>query len=682
MGLDKFNRIQMNSSFYVLFVSVAEGDETIIIQLDTPTGGGEIISGVGSSVTVQIDANDNGGGIISFPLDSLASVVEEHRANPIRVIRKVGSAGQALVTWVLTGESAAEEFSKTSGTALFEDGLSYTYIYLVPVNDTVPETPQVYTLNITSVQSVDIAQTGGAILDPDTSLLSAVVTLAESDMPHGVVELASSQTEYPQGEGDPSTILVARKFGTIGSLRLYYQSEVGNLTSLNPTVGPGQRALASESDITAGIQSLLIPEGVTSLLLPVAVVDDNVPEFGEVFVVRLVSVELLDPPPYDPAALKPPTLGDNTAAEIYIPQNDGPQGILQFSFGNLYVKEDAGRFSVSIERVRGSYGPASCRVELTGVPSNLPIATRDLDYLFQSAAFSWADGELGSRSVEIEIIEDDLAESREALHIGVSEESPSGVLRGENATLTIVILGSDLGRGIFSIDPSFPEVSIVREGTTLLIPVLRSFSLLGEVLLQYRVLPSVLPADLSPAVGQAVFQDGQASGNIVLDIVADGIAELVEQFSVEILPPVSPEGTLLGDRTSVEVHVSVSDYPYGRFQVYLLQASGQMDYVKALVEEDAGLLSLVVERVNVNGAVSVDWELLPSSATSNAMGDAYTLSTTQLLSSGSTDWLSFYVETFQYAISVDGDYSTLYRWVGIYEAIQTLYVQEVCSVCI
>ena len=79
-----------------------------------------------------------------------------------------------------------------------------------------------------------------------------------------------------------------------------------------------------------------------------------------------------------------------------------------------------------------------------------------------------------------------------------------------------------------------------------LIPVPRSYSTLGEVMLQYRVLPSVLPTDLSPAVGQVVFQDGQSTGNIVLDIVSDGIADLVEQFTVEIISPISPEGTLLG----------------------------------------------------------------------------------------------------------------------------------------
>ena len=59
-------------------------------------GGGEIITEVGSSVTVQIDANDNGGGIISFPIDSLTSVIQENM-----------------------------------NTALFEDGLAYTYLYLL-----------------------------------------------------------------------------------------------------------------------------------------------------------------------------------------------------------------------------------------------------------------------------------------------------------------------------------------------------------------------------------------------------------------------------------------------------------------------------------------------------------------------------------------------------------------------
>ncbi|KAI6651565.1 hypothetical protein LOD99_5173 [Oopsacas minuta] len=668
-------------SFFIEEDNIAEGDETIIIQLDEPTGGAEIIKGIGSSVTVQIDANDNGGGIISFAIESLNSVVEEDRSNPIQIIRKVGSAGQALVTWVLTGYRVEEEFTNTSGTALFEDGLAYTFIYLLPRDDALPETPQVYILNITGVTSVDIAQTGGAILDPDTSLLSAVITLAESDMPHGVVELTSSQVVYTLGEGTTSTILVSRMFGVLGDLRLYYESEIGNLTSLNPVVGPEQRSLSSQSDITAGVQSLIIPDGVTSLILPLTVVDDNVPEFAEVFILKLVSVELTDPPNTDPAALKPPTLGEKNLAEIYIPQNDGPQGILQFLFGSLEVQENAGVLNVTVARVGGSFGPASCRVEITGMPNSLPLATRDIDYLFQSVSLSWSDGELGSREIEVEILEDELAESREVINIGLTEELPSGVIRGENSTLTIIILGSDLGRGVFSIDPTFPEVSLLLEGTILQIPILRTFSSLGEVMLQYRVLPTILPADLAPAVGQVLFQDGQTTGNLVLDIVADGIAELVEQFVVEILPPVSPEGTLLGNRTSVEVHVSESDNPYGRFQAYLLQPDGQISLNYGLVEEDSDLIQIVIDRKDgLNAAVSVDWELFPDTATSNYPGDQYTLSTTQRLSS-SSEWLSFFGNEAgnEYAISVDGDTSRLYSWRGIYEHTQTFNVLTATS---
>ena len=166
------------------------------------------------------------------------------------------------------------------------------------------------------------------------------------------------------------------------------------------------------------------------------------------------------------------------------------------------------------------------RIDDFNIWISLPIATRDTDYVFQSVALSWLAGELGSRNIGIEIIDDTTPESREAIYIVISEILPDGVERGINTTLTIVILGSDLGRGIFTIDPTFPEVSIVPEGTVFLIPVPRSYSTLGEVMLLYRVLPSVLPADLSPAVGQVVFQDGQSTGNIVLDIVSDGIAEL------------------------------------------------------------------------------------------------------------------------------------------------------------
>ena len=63
------------------------------------------------------------------------------------------------------------------------------------------------------------------------------------------------------------------------------------------------------------------------------------------------------------------------------------------------------------------------------------------------------------------------------------------------------------------------------------------------------------------------------------------------------------------------------------------------------------------------------------------MGDKYTLSTTQLLSSSAIDWVYFYVGADHFAISVEGDYSMLYRWIGIYEEIQTFYVHMVCTIC-
>ena len=637
-------------------------------------GGAEIIQGVGSVVTIRIDANDNGGGIISFPNESMSSVVEEGRVNFIRIIRKVGAAGQARVTWVLTGNRSEEEFASTNGSALFQDGLAYAFIELVPRNDTLAETPLIFSLAITGVRSVDIAQTGGAILDPDTSLLTAVVTLAESDMPHGVVELTSSQVVYSQQEEVASSILISRKFGTIGDLRLSYISEVGNLTALNTEFGPQQRALASESDIVSGVQYLLIPDGVASLTLALTVVDDIVPEFGEVFILRLVSIELLNPPPFEPAAIKPPTLGVNIRAEIYIPPNDAPQGYLQFFVGSLEVLESAGKFNVSVERTSGNFGPASCRIELTSFQSSLPIATRDSDYLFESKEFFWAVGELGVRTFEVEIVDDLSPESREVIPIGITQEAPAGVVRGENSTLTIIILGSDLGRGIFTIDPTFTLPPFVREGTSIQIPIQRSFSTLGEVFLQYRVLPATLPADLSPPVGQVVFQNGQTSAGLRLDVVSDGIGELVEQHTVEILPPLSPEGTMIVNRTTIQVYVSENDNPYGRFEVYLLQRNGERDFRKALVEEDDGLLQVVIERSDgLNREVTVDFQVSAASAISNSMGDQYTLSTTQQLFPAS-EWLSFVRDGEQYAISAYGSTSRLYRWIGIYDEMQTFVI--------
>ena len=97
--------------------------------------------------------------------------------------------------------------------------------------------------------------------------------------------------------------------------------------------------------------SILIGNGVTSIILPLVVIDDNIPEFGEVFILRLIRVRIVRSFLMEAAAIMSPVLGYNTIAEIYIPQNDGPQGILQFSLGSLHVEESIGTFSVPVERV-------------------------------------------------------------------------------------------------------------------------------------------------------------------------------------------------------------------------------------------------------------------------------------------------------------------------------------------
>ena len=133
-----------------------------------------------------------------------------------------------------------------------------------------------------------------------------------------------------------------------------------------------------------------------------------------------------------------------------------------------------------------------------------------------------------------------------------------------------------------------------------------------------------------------------------------------------------------GTTVQSTVEIARSDYPNGLFSVSL---AGNIHSLVIQENYTDLIIGTIYRDYGSIGTLTVDWDLSPYTATSNRMGDKYTLSTTQMLSSSAIDWVSFYVGADQYAISVEGDYSILYRWIGIYEEIQTFYVHMVCNSC-
>ena len=77
-----------------------------------------------------------------------------------------------------------------------------------------------------------------------------------------------------------------------GLVRVYYDVRVGSRQILTPTL-----ALATpDADFSpVTMATLVFPDGVSSATVTMAITDDAEPEVEEVFVVELVSVELVEP---------------------------------------------------------------------------------------------------------------------------------------------------------------------------------------------------------------------------------------------------------------------------------------------------------------------------------------------------------------------------------------------------
>lgn len=109
-----------------------------------------------------------------------------------------------------------------------------------------------------------------------------------------------------------------------GDVRVYYEEVQGNITVLQSD----QRLALSAEDFVSGRRSIVIGDGEDVGSIPVWVKDDEIPELGEVFLVNITEVELVNPSLWNNTI--PPSLGHHHVSEISLLPNDDPHGVFRF----------------------------------------------------------------------------------------------------------------------------------------------------------------------------------------------------------------------------------------------------------------------------------------------------------------------------------------------------------------
>ena len=355
-----------------------EVNESISLSLSNPGG---VALGSQSSAAINILDNDPPG---SLQFSSVTyTVIENGTTSTITVNRVGGSSGAITVDFGSVNGTAiaGSDYTATSGTLSFADGvLSQTFNVSI-IDDTNYEGNETLSLNLSNPG-------GGATL---SSPSVAVLSITENDPVPPAGSLQFSSPTYSVLENIPiASVTVNRVGGSFGSVTVNYNS-------VNESATAG-------SDYTATSGTLSFSDGVLSQTFNVSIIDDTNYEGDET-----VDVYLTNP---SAGAI----LGLPATAVLTIIDNEPvpTPGTLQFSSASYRVIENVSVITVDVSRVGGSSG--SVTVDYASADLS---AIAGSDYTAVSGVLSFADGVL-NQTFSVNILDDTVYEGDELLELSLT----------------------------------------------------------------------------------------------------------------------------------------------------------------------------------------------------------------------------------------------------------------------
>ncbi|XP_068559504.1 adhesion G-protein coupled receptor V1 [Cebidichthys violaceus] len=654
-----------------------EDNESLMIGLVNTEGGSRILPN-SDTVTIVILANDNVAGIVGFHPASRSVITREGERLSLLVLRTAPGLGNVTVDWNVQGPLVHLTFTQTSGTLFFTEGELNDTIVLQLLDDTTPENKDEYKVSLSNIQTFGVVVTGHATLDVQGS--EAVLTVDTSDEPYGLLTLAPSSLRVTTEERDRTVnIYVNREFGASGAVNITYEVIRGSLQDMSQVEGsladPGQ-------DFISGTGSVILQDGQTSVAIPVIILEDNIPEVQEFFLVNITSAVLITT-----LATVPKLDTQGLVAEISIAANDGIRGVIEWTNTMFEVNETIGVLTLVAYRNKGTYG----NVSLFFYAQNLE-AQQGLDYNTSETMLHFVDGER-HKFVEVQIIDDAIPEGAERFQLILSEPSP-GLELGANTTATVNILASDDGHGVISFNTS--EHLLLREPTSVsglsesvaTLYVIRNpeKGTFGTVTVQFTITDangSLAEGDLMPAQGFVVLEDGDRFKMLEIWAVLDAEPEVNETFTVTLSSPTG--GARMGDQLKTLITVLENLAPSGLFRI---GPTINRTNTEVIADEGGIAVFLTVSRSNgLESSVSVEWEMQSDTAIASK-GHLPVMGVYQSFEDNPTSsWCSLPEGPSILVMRLDRrpivgsshTLATLYRWQGFFVAVESVRIQDPSS---
>ncbi len=258
--------------------NASEATEYFTVTISNATGGASLGS-VKSSMGTIYD-NDLSG---TLQLGTPSPSVTEGENAVFTVYRSGGSAGTVTVSYATSDNTATAglDYTSTSGTLTFEDGVTEQTVTVPTLDDTAYESTELFMLTLTS-------PSGGASLGEFTSASAAITDNDEYEEPvYGEINFSASS--YSVVEGNDISINVTLDMEGYENARSSYIDFFFEIT--NNTTSEADIAIDDETyyyDEQGGYYITYFDEGATSMTIKIPTVDDSTIEGSETFTITMM----------------------------------------------------------------------------------------------------------------------------------------------------------------------------------------------------------------------------------------------------------------------------------------------------------------------------------------------------------------------------------------------------------
>jgi hypothetical protein len=462
-----------------------EGSESFRVQLSNPSAGAEL--GTPAAARVTIEDNDIGVGF-----SAVEAILPESQLTLTVVVVRGGDDTAAFTVDYATADDTAragQDYVGVAGTLEFGEGENSKTLTIQFLDDVIREWPEHLTVQLSNPSGDRVL--GGGILR---------IRIEDDDPGVGFAD-----TEVWVNEANP----------TVNLRVLRGSDDTAPFTVDYATVESTARA---GEDFVAAAGTLEFAEGEQSKLLVIELINDGRWEGLEWFLVELEN----------PSEGRSLGLLGRASVMVRIEDNDVGVG---FAGNEMWVNENQGVATLTVRRGSDSPGPFTVQYATAN-----GTAQAGLDYVAASGTVEFGEND-ESQTVEIELLNDAVAESEETFTVRLSNPSAGRMLEPQNTVVTVRIGDNDRGVGFV---PSW--VTVREDGGLLEVRLERQTDYTGPFQVAYTTQPwtsgnsdvgsATSGQDYVQSSGVLEFAEGENLKTLQIEILNDATQERGEEFQL------------------------------------------------------------------------------------------------------------------------------------------------------